>query len=234
VLKALAALLVPVETAIAARNGAATQVHADETTWRVYEHVQDKTGHKWWLWVFIAQDTIVFRMDPTRSNSVVDTHFGITENDREAGALPEGRRLVLSSDFFVVYQSLARLDGVQALWCWAHLRRYFIRAGDAHAYLRPWRDKWVARIADLYVAHQAMAAAEPDSPAYTTAVFQCTGLSASPLRLRLVPHPWSAREKGLPSRGSGSGSCPPSRDRTSPRAGRSATILPGSSVGGVQ
>ena len=54
VLKALAGLLVPVETAIRARNSAATQVHADETTWRVYEQVEDKTGHKWWLWVFIA------------------------------------------------------------------------------------------------------------------------------------------------------------------------------------
>jgi transposase len=170
VLKALAGLLEPLETAIAARNAAATQVHADETTWRVYQQVEDKTGHKWWLWVFIAEDTIVFRMDPTRSNSVLDTHFGITETDREAGALPDGRRLVMSSDFFVVYQSLARLDGVDALWCWAHIRRYFIRAGDAHTYLRPWRDKWVARIADLYVAHKAMAASEPASPQHATAV----------------------------------------------------------------
>jgi transposase len=170
VLKSLADLLAPLETAIRARNAAATQVHADETTWRVYENVEDKTGHKWWLWVFIAEDTIVFRMDPTRSNSVVDTHFGITESDREAGALPDGRRLVLSSDFFVVYQSLARLDGVDALWCWTHIRRYFIRAGDANTYLRPWRDAWVARIADLYVAHKAMAATEPASPEHVTAV----------------------------------------------------------------
>jgi transposase len=169
VLKALAGLLLPAETAIQARNAAATHVHADETTWRVYENVEDSTGHKWWLWVFIAEDTVVFRMDPTRSNSVVDTHFGITDNDREAGALPDGRRLVVSSDFFVVYQSLARLDGVDALWCWAHIRRYFIRAGDAHAYLGPWRDAWVARIADLYVAHKAMAAATPGTDEYVKA-----------------------------------------------------------------
>jgi transposase len=170
VLKALAGLLVPVETAIRARNSAATHVHADETTWRVYEQVEDKTGHTWWLWVFIAEDTVVFRMDATRSNAVVDTQFGITAADREAGKLPDGRRLVMSSDFFVVYQSLGRLDGVDALWCWTHVRRYFIRAGDAHAYLAPWRDAWVARIADLYVAHKAMAAAEPGTPAHHAAV----------------------------------------------------------------
>jgi transposase len=169
VLKALAVLLEPVETAIRARNAAATHVHADETTWRVYQQVEDKTGHKWWLWVFIAEDTIVFRMDATRSNSVVDTQFGIQAADREAGALPDGRRLVLSSDFFVVYQSLARLDGVDALWCWTHIRRYFIRAGDAHTYLSPWRDAWVARIGDLYVAHKAIAAAEPGSPQHAAA-----------------------------------------------------------------
>jgi len=174
VLKALAGLLEPVETAIRARNSAATHVHADETTWRCYEQVEDKTGHKWWLWVFIAEDTIVFRMDPTRSNAVVDAQFGITAADREAGKLPGGRRLVMSSDFFVVYQSLGRLDGVDALWCWTHVRRYFIRAGDAHAYLAPWRDAWVARIADLYMAHKAMAATEPATPAHhaATAAFE--------------------------------------------------------------
>jgi len=169
VLKALAGLLEPVETAIRARNSAAVHAHADETTWRVYEQVEDKTGHKWWLWVFVAADTVVFRMDATRSNSVLDTQFAITAADREAGKLPDGRRLVISSDFFVVYQSLARLDGVDALWCWAHIRRYFIRAGDAPTYLGPWRDAWVARIADLYVAHKAMAAAVPGSPGHLTA-----------------------------------------------------------------
>ncbi|HSR16036.1 MAG TPA: IS66 family transposase, partial [Gemmatimonadales bacterium] len=170
VLKALAGLLVPVETAIRARNSAATHVHADETTWRCYEQVEDSTGHRWWLWVFIAEDTVVFRMDATRSNAVLDAQFGITESDRKAGALPGGRHLVMSSDFFVVYQSLGRLDGVDALWCWTHIRRYFIRAGDAHAYLRPWRDAWVARIADLYVAHKAMAAAEVGSPQHHAAL----------------------------------------------------------------
>jgi hypothetical protein len=161
VLKALADLLVPVETAIVAGNAAATQAHADETTWRVYANVEDSAGHTWWLWVLCAADTIVFRMDPTCSNQVVDTHFGITAADREAGALPDGRQLVVSSDFYTVYQSLARLDGVDALWCWTHIRRYFIRAGDAHTYLRAWSDAWVARIADLHLAHKAMAAAAP-------------------------------------------------------------------------
>jgi hypothetical protein len=166
VLKALAGLLEPLESAIRARNAAAVHVHSDETTWRVYEQVEGKTGHRWWLWVFIAADTVVFRMDSTRSTSVLETHFGIHRAD---GVLPDGRRLLLSTDFYVAYQSLARLDGVDPLWCWAHIRRYFVRAGDAHRYLGPWRDAWIARIADLYLAHQALAAAEPATGEHATA-----------------------------------------------------------------
>jgi len=151
----MAALLAPLREAIVARNAAAVHVHADETTWRVCERPDGKDGYRWWLWVFIADDTVVFTMDPTRSASVLDTHFGI---DRGEQKLPDGRRLVLSTDFYVAYQSLARVEGVDPLWCWAHIRRYFIRAGDAHVQLRYWRDQWIARIADLYTAHRAMAA----------------------------------------------------------------------------
>jgi len=29
-------------------------VHADETSWQVFEDIADKDGHRWWLWVFAA------------------------------------------------------------------------------------------------------------------------------------------------------------------------------------
>jgi transposase len=165
-LMAVADLLAPLEQAIVARNGQAVHVHADETSWRVFERVEGKDGHRWWLWVFIAQDTVVFRMDPTRSTTVLERHFGVDRSDER---LAEGRRLLLSTDFYTAYQCLARMEGVDPLWCWAHVRRYFIRAGDAHEQLRYWRDAWVARIADLYLAHRAIAAAEPATEAYTDA-----------------------------------------------------------------
>jgi transposase len=117
VLKAVADLLVPLEEAIVARNAQAVHVHADETSWRVFEQIEGKDGHRWWLWVFIAQDTVVFRMDPTRSATVLQRHFGI---DRAEGAVAPDRRLLLSTDFYTAYQSLARMDGVDPLWCWAH------------------------------------------------------------------------------------------------------------------
>jgi transposase len=63
--------------------------------------------------VFLASDTVVFTMDPTRSTAVLDRHFGI---DRTDPALTQGRRLVLSTDFYTAYQCLARADGVDPLW----------------------------------------------------------------------------------------------------------------------
>src|SRR5208283_4919918 len=49
-LKAVADLLVPLDDAIGARNAEAVHVHADETSWRVFEQVEGKDGHRWWLW----------------------------------------------------------------------------------------------------------------------------------------------------------------------------------------
>ncbi|HUK68122.1 MAG TPA: IS66 family transposase, partial [Streptosporangiaceae bacterium] len=149
-------LLAPLAAAIAARNTAAGHAHADETSWRVFGQPADNGGSRWWLWVFTAPDTVVYTIAPSRSLKVLEDHYGVS-----AGQLPEGRGpLVLSSDFFSVYQSFSELDGVTPLWCWAHIRRYFLRAGDAHRKdLGAWADAWTARIASLYAAHKRLAAA---------------------------------------------------------------------------
>ncbi len=167
-LKNLFPLLEPLAGAIAAHGALAAHVHADETGWRVFEDLPGKEGHRWWLWVFTTADTTVFTMDPTRSARVLTDHLGI---DLEAGALEDGRRLVLSSDFYTAYQCLsARVEGVDPLWCWAHIRRYFLRAGDAHrAALGTWRDEWLHRIAVLYVTHRTLAQTGPGTPQYAQA-----------------------------------------------------------------
>jgi len=149
-------LLAPLAAAIAARNAAAGHAHADETSWRVFGQPADNGGNRWWLWVFTAADTVVYTIAPSRSLKVIEDHYGLS-----AGQLPEGRGpLVLSSDFYSVYQSFSEAEGVTALWCWAHIRRRFIRAGDAHRKnLGSWADAWTARIGVLYAAHRRLAAA---------------------------------------------------------------------------
>jgi len=156
-LQALSALLAPLDAAIRERSAAAGHLHVDETSWNVFETVAEKANRRWWLWAFVGPDTSVFSVEPSRSTRVLREHLGI---DLEAGSLEAGRHLLVSSDFFTAYQALARVEGVEPLWCWAHIRRYFIRAGDAHAELAAWTAAWLARIGALYVAHRTLAASE--------------------------------------------------------------------------
>ena len=52
------------------------------------------------------------------------------------------------------------------LYCWAHIRRYFVRAGDANpAQLGRWTAAWLERIRDLYAAHAELTAAWEDAAA---------------------------------------------------------------------
>ena len=167
-LKQIAPLMRPLADAIAAYGREAGHVHADETSWQVFEDVAGKDGHRWWLWTFVTDQTTVFVMDTSRSAQVAADQLGI---DREQSELKAGRRLVISSDFHKAYQSLARIDGVDPLWCFSHIRRYFLRAGAAHPEaLGDWADAWVERIAVLYRAHHALAATAPGTEAHQRAL----------------------------------------------------------------
>jgi transposase len=186
-------LLAPLEVAIVARSRGSWHLHADETGWRVFtprEDTPDGKGAvagpvKWWLWVFLGPDTACFVMDPTRSGAVLARHAGVgqttgqlvehpdTGQDVGAGSdagddadQAEGpRQLVISSDFYSVYSSAGRkASGLVNLYCWAHIRRYFVRAGDANPdQLAPWTAAWLTRIKNLYLAHEQLSAAWADS-----------------------------------------------------------------------
>jgi transposase len=163
------ALLVPLADAITERSRSSWHLHADETSWRVFAPRDGDGPAKWWLWVFIGPDTVCFVMDPTRSGAVLARHAGIDEETGQLAADEHGgpRRLVISSDFYAVYQSAGKkADGLVNLYCWAHVRRHFARAGDASpAQLKYWTDAWLERIRDLYAAHGELMAAWQDAAA---------------------------------------------------------------------
>jgi transposase len=157
------ALLAPLAGAIAERNRDSWHLHADETTWRVFAPRDGDGPAKWWLWVFIGPDTVCFVMDPSRSGQVLARHAGIDEQTGQLAPDEDGgpRRLVISSDFYKVYESAGKkADGLVNLFCWAHVRRHFVRAGDANpAQLKYWTQAWLERIRDLYSAHDELMAA---------------------------------------------------------------------------
>jgi len=157
------ALLVPLEEAITARSRESWHLHADETTWRVLAPREGDGPAKWWLWVFLGPDTACFVMDPSRAGTVLARHAGI---DPDTGQLTADdgdgpRRLVISSDFYAVYSSAGKkADGLVNLYCWAHIRRYFVRAGDANpAQLANWTAAWLERIKNLYAVHAQLVTA---------------------------------------------------------------------------
>ncbi len=157
------ALLVPLAEAITERSRGSWHLHADETTWRVFAPRDGGGPAKWWLWVFIGPDTVCFVMDPSRSGAVLARHAGIDEKTGQLAADEDGgpRRLVISTDFYKVYESAGKkADGLVNLYGWAHVRRHFVRAGDANpVQLKYWTDAWLERIGDLYAAHGELGAA---------------------------------------------------------------------------
>jgi hypothetical protein len=157
------ALLAPLADAIAERSRSSWHLHADETTWRVFAPCDGGGPAKWWLWVFLGPDTVCFVMDPSRSGAVLARHAGIDEETGQLADDEDGgpRRLVISSDFYKVYESAGKkADGLVNLYCRAHVRRHFVRAGDANpAQLKYWTDAWLDRIRDLYHTHDELTAA---------------------------------------------------------------------------
>jgi len=184
-------LLAPLSDAIAERNRDSWLLHADETTWRGFAPGDGEGPAKFWLWVFTGPDTVCFVMDPSRSGTVLARHAGI---DEETGQLlPDAdggpRRLVISSDFYAVCQSAGRkADGLVNLFCWSHLRRYFVRAGDADPEQpRRWSDAWLDRIRDLYAAHDELMAAWQEAAAPPV-----RGRQAPATRLEKAGEAWDA------------------------------------------
>lgn len=163
------ALLAPVADAITERSRGSGHLHADETTWRVFAPREGDGPAKWWLWVFVGADTCCFVMDPSRSGQVLARHAGIDQQTGQLMADQDGgpRQLVISSDFYAVYSSAGnKADSLVNLFCWSHVRRHFVRAGDASpVQLKHWTDAWLERIRDLYCAHDELMAAWQDTAA---------------------------------------------------------------------
>jgi len=114
--------------------------HADETRWKVFVEKAGKTGHLWWLWLFAGEETVVYVLDPSRSHDVPQSHFG----DDVQG--------VLMVDRYLAYKIMQQVKEGKLLlaFCWAHVRRDFVRVGKGYPELTAWALQWLHRIRELY------------------------------------------------------------------------------------
>lgn len=138
-LKRLAPLFEPVYAALEERSVQAKWWQADETRWSVFETTKTKSTFRWYLWVFISDESVVHVIDPTRSAQVIEEHLG-----RVVGG-------ILLVDRYSAYKSYARKhEGIILAFCWAHARRDFRDAGLKYAQVRQWAQEWEERINALF------------------------------------------------------------------------------------
>ncbi len=173
-LQALVPVLEPLYQAILAFNREEPWWHADETHWKVFIDYEGKVGHRWWIWVFIGPRSTVYVLSSTRSAAVPKAHLQSPPPPAEddptptpGDAAPPWLNKLLLTDFYSAYRAM--FDGLLHAWCWAHIRRKVLAAGEAVPALAAWSQAWIARIARLYALHAARAAARPQSAAWQEA-----------------------------------------------------------------
>ena len=155
-LKRLVPLLYPIYQALLERNGRSVYRQADETRWPVFVEVEGKKGHRWWLWAFLGEDTVVFRIASSRGHEVPQEHY------------PDDLRAFLMVDRYSAYKAMAQVkSGVVVLvFCWAHVRRDFIAVGKGWPELVDWALAWLRRIREVYRLNRERLRHDPQTSAF--------------------------------------------------------------------
>lgn len=115
--------------------------HSDETSWMMIE----ERRQRWWLWAQSSSKIIFFCLDPSRSHRVPAR---LMENNGD-------KPFVIVADRFAAYK---KLDNVLIAFCWAHVRRDFIKV---QASLRnnhqvvTWTEQWLDMIRTLYKINES-------------------------------------------------------------------------------
>jgi len=158
-LERLEPLFQPLYDALLSRNATAAFAQADETRWMVFVTQDGKVGYRWWLWVFLGEDTVAFRLDPTRSHDVPEGHF------------PAGARVVLMVDRYSAYKAMAqvKLGDMVLVFCWAHVRRDFVTVGKGWPEHKEWALAWLQRIRALYRHDRRRRSSQAGSSDFTAA-----------------------------------------------------------------
>jgi transposase len=155
----LEVLLRPIYQALRERNRQGDLHQADETRWPVFVPLEGKEGYGWWLWVFLGPDTVVFVLNVSRGHEVPEDHYQAES------------RGVLVVDRYSAYKAMSWVkQGIVVLaFCWAHVRRDFIRVGKGWPQSKLWALEWLRRIRVLYRLNRRRSAAEDGSAAFREA-----------------------------------------------------------------
>jgi len=158
-LKKLAPLFEPVLKEIIKKNQTERHLHADETRWLVFEFIDGKKSTRWYMWVFVSKNTVVYILDPSRATSVIEKHLKVVSSV-----------LILSVDRYSSYKSFAKdREYVILAFCWTHVRRDFLTTANGFDELEAWGMAWVDSIGEIFHLNNQRVQHEMDSPEFAQA-----------------------------------------------------------------
>jgi transposase len=144
----IAPLFEPVVAAFLERQMGEKLFHGDATRWEVCEEGAGKTGHRWYRWVTRSASVVFYRMAPGRGADVPKAHFADLHKDLV--------HVVLVCDRYSASTCFAKdHEDLILAYCWAYVRRDFLKAARSWPELDSWMFAWVEDIRELYRLHAA-------------------------------------------------------------------------------
>jgi transposase len=141
-LQKLMPLFEPLSDALMEQHLTERLFHGDETRWKVFEDIEGKIGHRWYLWVTRSASVVYFWMAPGRGADEIKTHMSDLNRDVT---------IIFVCDRYTAYQCWAKDFPLLLLaYCWAHVRRDFLEGAKAWPDLASWMHVWVEAIGELY------------------------------------------------------------------------------------
>jgi len=142
-LKRLAPLFDPLQEAFHSKQMSESLFFGDETRWRVFEAVEGKKGNRWWIWIVISESVTFYRLDQSRGAKVPLDHFSSLVDSTD--------ERIFVCDRFSSYKKMAKDMAIFILaFCWAHVRRDFIKGARKNKDEFEWMLRWILMIRDLY------------------------------------------------------------------------------------
>ena len=158
-LKKLPPLFEPVLQEIIKKNQSERHLHADETRWQVFVFIEGKKSTRWYMWVFVSKQSVVYILDPSRATSVIESHLNGVN-----------RVLILSVDRYSSYKSFAKdRENIILAFCWTHVRRDFLTSAKGYDELHAWGMAWVESIGNIFHLNNLRLKHEIDSPEFAQA-----------------------------------------------------------------
>ena len=141
-LQKMVPLFEPLCEALMERHLTERLFHGDETRWKVFQEVEGKIGHRWYLWLTRSASVVFFWMAPGRGADEIKAH--LSELNRDV-------TIIFVCGRYKAYQCWAKDFPLLLLaYCWAHVRRDFLEGAKAWPELASWMHAWVEAIGELY------------------------------------------------------------------------------------